>query len=70
MRLGIPVARYGLYVVSTNMRHADPLYLPSVRNERGDSPRRPRREVQLPTSNLRPSSYLHATDCDFLRSLL
>ncbi|KAF8150236.1 hypothetical protein B0H34DRAFT_811419 [Crassisporium funariophilum] len=78
-RLGIPDDRRGLHVVSSDVRHANPLYLPSIRDERGDSPRRPRRDtlnpvsfhplpvqpIQLPTpSNLRPSSALRNTSTD------
>jgi hypothetical protein len=49
--LGVPDNRQGLYVVSADVRHANPLYLPSVRDERGDSPRRPRRETHIPRSS-------------------
>ena len=45
-RLGIPDNRRGLHIVDTDVRHANPLYFPSARNERGDSPsRRPRQET-------------------------
>ncbi|KAF8055318.1 hypothetical protein FPV67DRAFT_1789064 [Lyophyllum atratum] len=51
--LGIPEHRRGSWhIVGQNMspdvRHANPLYLPSVRDEHGDSPRR-RREILNPT---------------------
>jgi len=77
--LGIPDVRQGLYVVSADVRHLNPLFLPSVRDERGDSPRRPRREppiprlshsllvqpIQLPTlSNPHIPSLLHNTVTD------
>ena len=72
-RLEIPESRRGLHIVSADVRHANPLYLPTIRNERGDSPRRPRRPasphplpiqpIQLPTaSNHRPLSYSHNID--------
>jgi len=41
-RLGIPDKRQ---IVNTNMHHANPLYLPSIHNERGDSLRRLRQEA-------------------------
>ena len=44
-RLGIPDDRRGLPCVITGVCHENPLYLPSIRNERGDSPRRPRQET-------------------------
>ena len=34
-----------------DFRDANPLYLPSIRNEQGDSPRRPRRETFNPVSS-------------------
>ena len=47
-RLGIPDERQGLHVFSADVRHANPSYLPSIRNDRTDSPRRPRRETVYP----------------------
>jgi len=72
-RLQIPESHHSLHIVSTDVHHANPLYLPSIRNEHGDSPRRPRRPalphplpiqpIQLPTaSNQCLLPYLHNTD--------
>ena len=47
-RLGIPGDRDGFRAVqdtSADVRHANLLYLPSIRDGGGDSPRRPRREI-------------------------
>ena len=66
MRLGISVTRYGLYVVSTDMRYANSLYLPSVRNERGDSPRgcvSPNSYSTYPTTNYQHQIFVHHPIC-------
>ena len=72
-RLGIPDDRRGLRIVNADVRHANPLFLPSIRNERGDSPRRPRQEtfpshsqlpvppIQLPTQ-LNTHPHFDSTD--------
>ena len=67
-KLDIPEDRWGLWNIvgqntSTDVRHAYPLYLPSIRDGHGDSPRRRKQDslnsvssyslvqpIQLPTS--------------------
>ena len=48
-RLGIPEDRHGFRAAtlnaSTDVRHGNPLHLPSIRDGRSDSPRRSRQET-------------------------
>ena len=51
-KLDIPEDRWGLWHIvgqntSTDVRHANPLYLPSIRDGHGDSPRRKKRTIDI-----------------------